>query len=362
MIINIVSPHASVYLGGMEIVTINMALHLARLGVTVRFFTRQPKVTRSDAYEQLLATKPSTLSVIEVSLSDHTPLPDSSWPTFYRISCDFGVAAQPLYDRYSDADLFITHLSVDSLFIPPTSRTVLHLHGSPYHPDPLMTAAVQSPVATIAHSESIRAWWTDHFPDLHPTLFLNGIDITRYNGDSLAERPIDVLYVGRYLEHKGAGDILHALQPDQIAVLAGNGPYLSELKSIATARNLTRVTFYDTPSSDTIAQLYKQAKIFACPSRAKEGLLTTLLEAGASGCAVITASGSGMTDLVIDKQNGLVVEPANILQLQSAIAQLLKNQSERTTLAAQLQTDIQRGWSWEQRAKDLKEIYENATK
>jgi glycosyltransferase involved in cell wall biosynthesis len=205
-------------------------------------------------------------------------------------------------------------------------------------------------------------WWTSHFPGLKPTLFLNGIDTERYDGDITSERLIDVLYVGRYLEHKGAGDILHALQPDHVAVFAGNGPYLNELKSIASSRNLTNATFYDAPSSETIAGLYKQAKIFACPSRAKEGLLTTLLEAGASGCAVVTASGSGMTDLITDKQNGLVVEPANAIQLQAAFEYLLHNSTDRLALATQLQSDIKHGWSWENRAMALKDIYQNAAK
>lgn len=358
MIVTIISPHASYYLGGMEVVTLQMARTLARQGVLVRFITRQSD-TPSDIYQQLLHETSDTLRVVEVPLPADTPLADSTWPTFYRIACDFGLAAQPFYAEYNDTDLFITHLSVDSLFIPKTSKTVLHLHGSPHTTDPLMEAAVQLPIATIAHSHSIKAWWQTQFPSLDPVVFQNGIDTSFFSGNPTDERPIDVLYVGRFMEHKGVDDILHAVRPGQKVVIAGNGPYLPALKEIARERGLLDFTdFYDTPSTKTLQSLYKQAKVFACPSRGREGLLTTLLEAGASGCAVVTASGSGMTDLVENGVNGLVITPGAVAELEQAFDTLLEDVDRRITLATALQTEIVSHWSWNQKGKELKEIYD----
>ncbi len=361
MIIAIVSPHASHYLGGMEVVTLHMARQLARAGAEVRFFTRQSD-TVTDVYEDLLSEANERLRVIEVPLPGDTPLPDGTWPTFYRISCDFGLAAHAYYRQHSDADMFITHLSTDSLFVPRSHPNILHLHGSPDVIDPLMQAAISIPRATIAHSLSIMQWWVSQFPHLKPTVFQNGIATESFTGDPSANRPIDILYVGRFLEHKGIDDILRAARPGQVIAIAGHGSYLPALRDIAYKRGLEdSITFYDTPSTETIRKLYGQAKIFACPSRGREGVLTTLLEAGASGCAVVTTSGAGMTDVVRNDVNGLVVAPGDVSALQNAFTTLLDASFERRlTLATALQTELRRDWSWNVKAAKLMEIYRAA--
>lgn len=359
MIVNIVSPHASYYLGGMEVVTLQMARRLAHHGVSVRLFVRQTNIP-SDIYQYLISQAENNLKVIEIPLPADTPLADSTWPTFYRIACDFGMAAQPFYTEQADADLFITHLSIDSLFIPKTSKIVLHLHGTPTTVDPLMEAAVELPIATIAHSHSIKEWWQARFPSLNPIVFQNGIDTSFFNGSPINERPIDILYVGRFMDHKGIDDILHAVHPGQKVVVAGNGPYLSALKSIVRERRLLNsVVFYDTPSTKMLQNLYRQAKIFACPSHGREGLLTTLLEAGSSGCAIITTSGSGMTDLIENNVNGIVVTPSIVTELKYEINKLLKNSDQRITLATALQSEITARWSWDQKSEELRDIYDS---
>ncbi|MEO5949478.1 MAG: glycosyltransferase family 4 protein [Candidatus Saccharimonas sp.] len=360
MVINIVSPHASHYLGGMEVVTLQMARHLAADGTTVRFFTRQT-AARSDIYEQLLSEVSDRLQVIEIPLPSDTPLPDGTWPTFYRIACDFGVAAQPYYRQFVDADLFITHLSADSLFLPPGVRNILHLHGSPHVADDLMGAAVNIPKTTIAHSQSIKNWWVTHYPMLTPRVFTNGIDTTYFSGDPQEDRPIDILYVGRFMEHKGVDDVLKAVHAGYTVAVAGNGLYLPELKDIARERGLLdSVTFYDTPSTETIKRLYRRAKIFACPSKGREGVLTTLLEAGASGCAVVTTSGSGMTDIIRDGINGVVITPSDVKALERAFDILLRDNDKRLELATNLQSEIRTHWSWKSKADELKVIYHEA--
>lgn len=360
MKLNIVSPHASHYFGGMEAVTINMARNLAQHGAEVRFITRAAE-KQTENYLKLKSDDMKGLTCVEVQTALATPMPDASWPTFYRIACDFGIAAQPYYQSLCDADLFVTHLSVDSLFVPGGIPNILHLHGSPDSVDPLMAAAIQLPRATIAHSASVAEWWVGRFPTLRPKVFLNGIDTSMFNGEVFADRPIDILYVGRFLNHKGVDDILEAAWPDCRVVLAGNGPMLDELRTIADRRGLSRIEFYDSPSTTKIRQLYRQAKIFACPSRGKEALLTTLLEAGASGCAVVTTSGSGMTDLVKDGVDAMVVNPASPADLRSVFQTLLSDSSRRIALAACLQEEIRHMWSWSSKSQDLMELYQSAT-
>jgi glycosyltransferase involved in cell wall biosynthesis len=358
--INVISPHASHYLGGMEVVTIEMARYLSRNGVSVRFFTR--KVTKkSDLFRQLLKEASSTLTIQEVTLPASTPLPDGTWPKFYQISNDFGLAAKPLYKIHSGADLFVTHLSIDSLFVPDGSTCVLHLHGSPVKTDPRMDSAVKIPELTIAHSRSISEWWCSQYPFLNPSIFQNGIDTKVFYGNPFSNRPIDVLYVGRFMEHKGIDTILNSATDSMNIAIAGNGLYLNKLKEIAKRRGLVgSVAFFDTPSSKFIKQLYKRSKIFACPSQGREGVLTTLLEAAASGCSIVTASGSGMTDIVKNQQNGTVIMPGDIAALSGALKTLLSDTGRRIELAVNIQSEVQSYWSWKSKIVQLKELYNEA--
>ena len=359
MTINIISPHASNYFGGMEVVTINMALGLAKIGVRVRFFTRKVEET-TDVYKELVSKQSENLTIIEVPVDTSCPLPYSLWATFYRISCDFGIAAVPHYKQYSDADIFITHLSVDTLFVPKDSYKILHLHGNPGTTDPLMQAAIQLPDMTIAHSQSIKDWWAKQFNFLEPRIFLNGVDTTFFKGEPKASRDIDVLYVGRLIKHKGVDDVLKAVSHSQKVAIAGHGPHLPKLKYMAEDLGLTNVTFYESPSTSVIRNLYKNAKIFVCPSRSKEGVLTTLLEASASGCAVITTSGSGMTDLVTSPTEGIIVSPGDISALKDAINTLLGNNVNRIKMAETLQAKICQSWTWQAKSIELEKVYRGA--
>lgn len=358
MILTIINPHASYYLGGTEVVTLHQALSLAKRGHTIRYITSNTE-SYSDYYIEFKREAAALpLDIVEVTLPSGTPLADGSWSRYYQLSSIFGMAAQSIYRDYLDSDVFVTHLSIDSLFIPLEVKNILHLHGSPITSDIMMSTALTRPAAALAHSGSIFEWWSTHYPNIPMNIFRNGIDITNYSGDPTGSRPIDVLYVGRFLEHKGVDDLLQAVPIEASIVVAGNGPYLDTLRTIADSRGLRNVQFYDTPDTATLRRLYASAKVFACPSRAKEGVLTTMLEAAASGCAVVTASGSGMTDLAIDTVNSRVISPGNIEQLAQAIHSLLSDEETRKHLATVIQQEVRQEWSWEAKGEELERLYE----
>jgi glycosyltransferase involved in cell wall biosynthesis len=188
-------------------------------------------------------------------------------------------------------------------------------------------------------------------------IFRNGVPVDTFAHDPDAPRPIDVLYVGRFLEHKGISDILEAATPDQSLVIAGSGIFREQIARIIQDRQLD-ADIIDSPTNAELIELYKQAKIFACPSRAKEGVLTTMLEAGAAGCAVVTTSGSGMSDLAIDGSNSRLVAPKDVPSLRNALKVLLTDDAKRRQLARTMQQTIHDKWSWATKARELEEIYE----
>lgn len=362
MILNIINPHASYYLGGTEVVTLYQALGLAKRGHTIRYFTRQTR-NYSDYFVEFRKQAANyNVTIVEVPLDSGTPYANGSWPLYYYLSREFGMAAQPYYERYRDADLYVAHLSADLVFVPYHAKCLLHLHGSPTQTDALMDMAMEQHPYTVAHSRSIKEWWEDHYPSLTPEIFRNGIDSEKYSGEVTSQRPIDILYTGRFLSHKGIDDILASAPQTAKIVIAGNGPYLPELQLLAKNRKLENVRFLDRPSTATLRELYATSKLFICPSRAKEGVLTTMLEAGSSGCAIITASGSGMTDLITDRQNGRVVTPGDRATLGHITAELLEDSKQRCDLAEAVQENIRQTWSWDMKAVELEGIYAHAIK
>lgn len=91
-----------------------------------------------------------------------------------------------------------------------------------------------------------------------------------------------------------------------------------------------RVKWYSLPPEE-MPSAYKGADISLIPTLYSEGTSLSCLEAMACGNAVIATRVGGLTDLVIDRFNGLRIEP-NATALLQAIRYLLHNQETLSTL------------------------------
>lgn len=351
---------ASYYTGGTEIVSLHQAVGLARRGHIITYFVRKTK-NYSEHFNEFKRTidEESLPISIRVVSADASFGNGHSWEVWNQEAHAFGNAAQHAYQETikNGTDLFIAHMTTDSLYLPESIPQVVHLHGSPTATDPLINKSMTRPKFGIAHSKSIRTWWSEHFPSIPMQTYHNGVHTEIFDCSPESYRPTDILYVGRFLEHKGILDILEAATPKQKVVIAGSGILHDKIQEIVNIRNLD-VDIIINPSNKEVVDLYKQSKIFTCPSRAKEGVLTTMLEAGAAGCAVITTTGSGMTDLAQNNKNSCLVSPGDIASLKVVLQELLNDRARRIRIARSLQHTIQSKWSWETKAKELEAIYE----
>ncbi|PWL16259.1 glycosyltransferase family 1 protein [Falsochrobactrum shanghaiense] len=84
--------------------------------------------------------------------------------------------------------------------------------------------------------------------------------------------------------------------------------------------------------SNNMTETILQADIFCLPSY-REGLPKVLLEAGASGCAIITTDVPGCRQIVTHMQTGLLVPPRDAVFLAGAIRTLVRDGSLRLSLA-----------------------------
>ena len=85
---------------------------------------------------------------------------------------------------------------------------------------------------------------------------------------------------------------------------------------------------------ENVMEAFRRCTAAVLPSVWPDPCPTTVLEAMASGCPVVTTSIGGMTDMVVHQESGLLVPPGNVSALTEAISELLADESLRSRYAA----------------------------
>ena len=143
-----------------------------------------------------------------------------------------------------------------------------------------------------------------------------------------------VISVGRLEPEKNYPALVEAIGkigqtfPGVRCLIAGDGTRRRDLVTQVESLHLgDRVVLPG--SRKDIPDLVGAADVFVLPSL-KEGLPLALLEAMASGRAVVVTSVGGMAEVIRDGENGLVVPPGSPNRLAEAISRLLAERDLRT--------------------------------
>jgi len=143
-----------------------------------------------------------------------------------------------------------------------------------------------------------------------------------------------VLCIGTLYEVKGQGYLIEACRQlvargaDVRCDLVGEGPHEDLLRAQAVSAGLEgRVRFLGRRTREEVAALLNQADVLAVPSvptadGRREGLPVVLMEAMASGVAVVASDLSGIPELVEDGRTGLLAPPGDAARLADALARL----------------------------------------
>ena len=154
--------------------------------------------------------------------------------------------------------------------------------------------------------------------------------------------PLDVLIVGRMAaqeRYKGHDELIAiwrdvlAAVPHARLVIAGDGDDRARLETLAREQGLgDRVVFTGFISRDALDALYRQAALFAMPSRG-EGFGLVYLEAMAHGLACVGSTHDAAGEIVIDGETGVLVgdDPGALAR---AIVDLLRDPETRRRFGA----------------------------
>ncbi|MBT5107324.1 MAG: glycosyltransferase family 4 protein [Rhodospirillaceae bacterium] len=193
----------------------------------------------------------------------------------------------------------------------------------------------------------------DYLQSLAPTpstvsLVHHGLDFSRFTTPDAREKvknaPLIILSVGRAVAKKGYDDCLQALaslppQLDWRFRHIGGGPLLSELRERARGLGLDdRIEWLGAQPQNVVLSEMRRADIFVLPSKQapdgdRDGLPNVLMEAQSQRVAVVSTRLSGIPELVLDRETGLLVTPGDAKALSSALRNLLEDSALRSRLA-----------------------------
>ena len=223
--------------------------------------------------------------------------------------------------------------------------------------------------AVAAVAQSVANELTSHSRYKNPIKVLgNGVDITVFHPveqNSVQANKTYILAAGRLDVRKGFNDLIEAMtyisrrHPSVQLHIAGTGPLEGQLQAqIERLRLDHTVRLLGQIDQPKLADLYQGAAVFAHAAH-YEGLPTVLLEAMASGKAVVCTSVSGALDVVEDNANGILVPPKRPDRLAEAICNLLDDQELQKRLGAAARRTVEKRFSWQAVGNNYLHCYES---
>lgn len=251
----------------------------------------------------------------------------------------------------------------------------LHLHSGEFeefyekHCGPLRRALVRGVLrkasVLIALSGARAQWLARTVPGVRVEVIHNPLLVEGgRTGKRSSERGNTVLYMGRMTAKKGIYDFLEAVQRLHEqglalrALVCGTGEEEGVRRFIEERNLSTVVELAGWVAGDEKWAILDAAAVFVLPSYF-EGQPMAVLEAMACGTPVVCTRVGGVPDVIIDEQDGLLVDAGDVPALASAIERLLNDGALRDTLAGTAFIKVRNEFGAEQSVAALRKIYDD---
>lgn len=195
----------------------------------------------------------------------------------------------------------------------------------------------------------------------------NGIELDNFKDISSQKQhnktEKTIIFVGTLRHVKGVKYLIKAMKiineksRDTNLIIIGDGPDRDKLETLIQELNLQNcIHFVGKVSNKEIPEYMAQADIFALPSLSESfGIVN--IEAMASGLPIVTTNVGGLPEIVINTENGFVVEPKNPEVLAEKILLILKNNDLRERISKNNLIKA-KDYSWNNVVKKLIQIFE----
>jgi glycosyltransferase involved in cell wall biosynthesis len=182
----------------------------------------------------------------------------------------------------------------------------------------------------------------------------NGLPLQDFVYQSPEKRANNIVAVGRLIEKKGfevlvkACKHMHARRKDFSCFIIGDGPLREDLLQLVSDLELSEHIELCGPRSQTETKRYmQQAAVMAAPCVVsddgdRDGLPTVLMESMALGTPCVATDVTGIPEIVIDGETGLIVPQHDAQSLADALCRLLDNPPLRVELSSAARRLIER--------------------
>lgn len=202
-------------------------------------------------------------------------------------------------------------------------------------------------------------------------LVYHGIDLSAFPPAALAEPAQDlplILSVGRLVPKKGMTDLIEACRllrdrgvPFRCAIV-GQGPLRNDLEQRVGELQLgNEVQFLGAMAHDRLIRFYGEASMFALACHVTEdgdrdGIPNVIVEAMATGLAVVSTQVSGIPELVDHGRNGILVPPRDPAGMADALQRLIEQPALRNRIGQAARDSIEGRFECWETAKEVRSL------
>ena len=236
---------------------------------------------------------------------------------------------------------------------------------------PAVRAAIRASDVVTAISRYTAELVRQFAPEVEPRIIPIGaaVEPPAAQATSHDRKIFELLYAGRLTSRKGVHVLLDALARGTTRStlhVVGDGAERSNLELRAAKLGVAaRVHFHGFVTRDELVRRYESCDTLVLPSLGSvqgdvEGLGIPAIEALGFGKPVIASASGGVTDIVQDGINGLLVPPGDPEALSRAIDSLESDRPRARALGAAGRTHVQRQFGWAAIIEALIDVYRSA--
>lgn len=203
--------------------------------------------------------------------------------------------------------------------------------------------------------------WLKHFHIRASGVLYNAIDLGQiekikefpcvidYRGKyNIPENGVLVSFTGRLLKEKGILQLINAVKQLQsdgkpvFLLIAGDGDEEKRVKEMATDGIflLGRLKF------EEIIGMLQQTDIFCLPSDS-EGFSTSVLEAAACNCYIITTERGGSKEMLLSRDYGMIIKENDVETVKNALAEVMYEKDYRDQAVQKTYERLKQNYTWE---------------
>ncbi len=196
--------------------------------------------------------------------------------------------------------------------------------------------------------------------------------INNVNNLKKMDGEIFIISIGRLVYKKGFDILIQASQKilrenDHVKlIIGGSGELETELKQLSNDLDIgNKVIFCGTINWNEVVDFLRLGDLFVLPSIIDksgniDGLPTVLLEAMSTGLPIIASDIGGVNLVIIDDENGLLIDSGDISSLEEKISYLLNNPIERFRLGKQARNSVIEKYNWKSVSQDILDFVKRA--